>query len=144
MPLYNTLSPPPALGTHYPLNQVTVFTKETVLTGQFSQQISIPLGMNIGSKGIRVEGDFNANPGTFEFDIMESDFDSGIAATGGQAYQQVPTSGSITTVTTGVNGASTHFGTDLIPFAGQFCLIYIKTQPTNATITVTIRITRAA
>lgn len=140
MPLFNTKNPPPALCLGYPLNQEIVLVAEAVTIDTFSQQVSIPLGPTSGARGIRVEGDFNSNPGTFEFDIMESDDPAGVA----RGYQQVPTGGVINTVTTGKNGTSTHFGTDLIPFAGQFCCIYIKTVPTNATITVTVRITRAS
>jgi hypothetical protein len=148
MPAFGTLNPPPFLGLGYPLGQFYAFDEESVVTNEFSERVGVPLLPTGGARGIRIEGDFSANPGAFEFDIMESDVDisvlpGDIDVGGAPGYQQVPTAGSITTVTTGVNGASTHFGTDLIPFAGQFCCIFVKTQPGNA-VTVTLRITRAA
>lgn len=139
MPLYNTKNPPPFLGLGYPTNHERVFNLEALVSGQFSQQVSVPIGPAGGAKGIRVEGDFSADPGTFEIDIMEASTDDN----GAVNYQQVPTGGAITTVVTGVNGASTHFGVDLQPFAGDFALLYIKTKPSNVC-TLKARIVRTA
>ena len=136
MPTFNTLTPPAAL---YLGDSTLVFNAEALTTGEFSAQVALAPNWSSGSKGIRVEVDFNANPGTFELDVMESDADQNGAAN----YQQVPSAGQINTVTTGKNGASTHQSTDLIPVAGQFVLIYVKTQPSNASITATVRVTRA-
>ncbi|MGA9670368.1 MAG: hypothetical protein WBQ94_14240 [Terracidiphilus sp.] len=140
MPAYNTAYPPPFLAYEFPLNTYLVFSKEAIVAGEFSQQVSIPLGLVAGQKGIRVELDFNQNPGAYEIDVMESDND----LLGGSQYQQVPTGGALTTVTTGANGPNTHQSTDLIPVAGQFVLLYVKTAPANGGTTVTARITRAA
>lgn len=138
MPAYNTLNPPPALMLDYPNNRALVFKTEAVTSGEFSQQVSLPLAFPAagGGKGIRVEGDFSAAPGTFEFDIMESDSDK---ENGSAGYNQVPSSGAITAT---VSGSATHFATGLIPFAGQFCCIFVKTQPSNP-VTVSLRISRA-
>lgn len=139
MPAYGTQTPPPSLGFNYPLNQVSVFQAETLIDGEFSERVCIPLGPTSGVRGIRIEGDFSANPGAFEIDVMECDDDS----LGKNEYQQVPTGGVINTVTTGANGANTHFSTNLIPIAGQFACLYVKTHPANA-VTCTARITRCA
>jgi hypothetical protein len=139
-PAYNTKSPPPSLSTWHPGNRELVFKLDTLTTGMFSQQVSVPSGPTTGQRGIRVEIDFSVNPGAYEIDVMESDSDF---ENGSTEYQQVPTGGALTTVTTGVNGASTHQSSDLIPVAGQFVCLYVKTQPANAC-TCTARITRAA
>lgn len=141
MPSYNTIQPTPFLGLGYPLNQIVIFNAEAVTADEFSQQFSIDMGAVGGQKGIRIEGDFNSNPGTFEFDVMERAFDADGKK---RNYQQVPFGGSITTTTTGDAGPNTHFGVDLLPFAGPFGLIYVKTAPSNASITCTLRVTRTA
>jgi hypothetical protein len=140
MPIYNTKNPPPSLSVFHPGNRELVFNKDTLTANMFSQQVSIPSGPTTGQRGIRVEIDFSVNPGAYEIDVMESDSD---LENGPTEYQQVPTGGALTTVTTGVNGASTHQSSDLIPIAGQFVLLYVKTAPANAC-TCTARITRAA
>lgn len=139
MPAYNTRNPPPFLGYTYPDNNYLVFNAEALTTGEFSQQVNLPIGPVAGQKGIRVEVDFSANPGAFELDVMESDYD----LNGALNYQQVPSAGQINTVVAGMNGASTHQSTDLIPVAGQFVCIFVKTQPANPC-TATVRISRAA
>lgn len=134
MPLYGNQVPPPSLFPNYPSNQIAVHTAETVLTGQFSQQVQIAANPSAGSsRGIRVVLDFSAAPGAFECDIMESDTDPNSAE-----YAEVPVGGSITAVNPGSTKQAT---SDLIPFLGQFCCLYWKTQPANA-VTVTARITR--
>lgn len=140
MPPYNTQSPPPFLAIGAPLNTYLVFIAELVAAGEFSQQLGLPLAAVAGQKGIRVEIDFSANPGAFEIDVMEADWD----ANGQLEYQQVPSAGQLNTVTNGPNGANTHSSTDLIPIAGQFCCLFVKTAPANAGIKVTARISRAA
>ena len=140
MPQYNTALQPPFLSYEYPLNEYLVFNAEALTAGEFSQQVSIPIGPVAGQKGIRVEVDFNQNPGAFELDVMESDYD----LNGELNYQQVPAAGQINTVTAGMNGANTHQSTDLIPVAGQFACIFVKTPPANAGTTATVRISRAA
>lgn len=142
MPKYGSALQPPFLGTNYPLHQYAVFNAEAVTLGEYSQQVGLPLGPTTGAKGIRVEIDFSANPGNFEFDVMESDSD----ILGPLGYDQVPTGGGMTqaNVTSGPNGANTRIATDLIPVAGQFVCLYVKTIPSNASITCTARITRAA
>lgn len=142
MPSYNTNYPPPFLAYEYPLSSYLVFSKEALTVGEFSQQVSLPLGLVAGQKGIRVEVDFNSDPGNFELDVLEADND-----TAGQfEYQQVPSGGAMTQAnkTSGPNGVNTHISTDLIPVAGQFVLVYVKTAPSNASITATVRISRAA
>lgn len=139
MPQYNTALQPPFLSYEYPLNEYLVFNAETLTLGEFSQQLQLPIGPVAGQKGIRVEVDFSANPGAFELDVMESDYD----LNGSLNYQQVPAGGQINTVTNGMNGANTHQSTDLIPVAGQFVCIYVRTPPANA-VTATVRISRAA
>jgi hypothetical protein len=140
MPSYNTRNPPPFLGYTFPDNNYLGFNAEALAAGEFSQQVQIPIGPVAGQKGIRVEVDFNQNPGAFELDVMESDSD----LNGSLNYQQVPSGGQINTVTNGMNGANTHQSTDLIPVAGQFVCIFVKTPPANAGTTATVRITRAA
>lgn len=140
MPQYNAQYPPPFLAIGAPLHTFLVFSAEALQQGEFSQQVSLPLGPVAGQKGIRVEVDFNANPGVYEIDVMEADNDSA----GSLEYQQVPSSGQLNTVTAGPNGASTHVSTDLIPVAGQFVCLFVKTAPANANITCTARISRAA
>ena len=137
MPAYNTQSPPPFLGRDFPLNNYLVFSKDTLTTGEFSQQLQIPRGL--ATAALRIEIDFSANPGTFEIDIMEADTDT----SGALEYQQVPTGGSITTVVAGPNGASTHQSVDLAAISGQFVCLYVKTATQNVC-TCTARISRAA
>jgi hypothetical protein len=137
MPVYNSQLPPPFLGRDFPLNNFLVFKAETLLTGEFSQQLQIPTGLS--AKGVRVELDFSANPGAYEIDVMEADTD----LNGPQEYQQVPSGGQLNTVTVGPNGANTHQSSDLIPVAGQFVCLYVRTAPANA-VTATARISRAA
>lgn len=142
MPAYGTQTPPLALFPFYPESQVFVHSAETVTAGESSQQLHLPPGPVAGQKGIRVEVDFSADPGNFEFYVQESDDDS----LGSASYQLVPSGGDITqaTKTAGPNGANTRVATDLIPIAGQFCDLYWKTPPSNGSIKVTARITRAA
>ena len=137
MPLYNTLSPPPAL---YQGDSFLVFKADALLVGQSSQQVTLPPNWSVGQAGIRVELDFNQNPGAYEIDVVESSADqNGIAG-----YNGVPTGGAMTTVITGPNGASTRQTTDLIPVAGQFVALFVKTLPANGGTTYTARITRVA
>ena len=136
MPSYNAFTNAPAL---YPGDSFLVFKAEALTTGQMSQQVALPTNWASGAKGVRVEIDFNANPGAYELDVMECDSDQN----GSSEYQQVPTGGSLTTVTTGPNGASTHQSSDQIPVAGQMLAIYVKAQPANGSITATVRVTRA-
>lgn len=145
MPLYNQLLPIPFLAFGYPMNTFLVFKAEAVLADTFSQQVYIPMGKQGGAKGLRIELDFNANPGNFEFDVMENSTPD-FTGTGQRGYQQVVTSGQLTQagLTTGKNGALTKISTDLNPFFGEFFCLYVKTAPTNANITVTARVTRAA
>lgn len=140
MPKYNTLYPPPFLSYEAPLDTYLVFNNEAVVAGELSQQVSLPIGPVAGQKGIRIEVDFNQNPGAFEFDVVEVDDDT----QGQQEYQLVPAGGQINTVTSGPNGASTHQSTDLIPVAGKMVAIFVKTAPANAGTTARVRITRAA
>jgi hypothetical protein len=144
-PLYNSKLPIPFLCMGYPSDYFLVFSADAVLTGQFSQQVSIPLSKVGGARGIRVELDFSADPGNFEIDVMESTRID-VAGTGQNNFQQVPTGGALTQAnkTTGINGANTHCGTDQIPFAGLFACLFVKTQPSNGGITVTARIVRTA
>ena len=141
-PLYDTQYPPPFLSYEAPLNTFLVFNGEALVTGKMSQQVSLPIGPVAGPKGIRVEVDFNQNPGVFELDVVEVDDDT----QGQQEYQLVPTAGQLVNgnLTSGPNGASTHISSDLIPVAGQMVAIYVKTQPANAGTTARVRITRAA
>lgn len=141
MPRYGTQTPPPSLSPFYPTNQFAVFSAEAVTLAEYSERVNIAMGSVGGQKGIKVEIDFSADPGTVTIDVMESDSD--ILGTGG--YQKVPTGGTMTqaTLTTGPNGANTRLGSDLIPFAGQFGCLKITVAPTNV-VTVTARITRAA
>lgn len=138
-PAYNSQYPPPFLAYEFPLNTFLVFNAEALAINEFSQQVQLPIGPVSGQKGIRVEIDFSANPGVFEIDVMEADND----LAGELEYQEVPSGGQINTVTAGPNGASTHASTDLIPVAGQFVCLFVKTNPGNAC-TCTARITRAA
>ncbi len=135
MPLYNTKNPPPALGSHYPLNQETLFKAESLVTASTSQQVSVPLIGN--TKSVRIEGDFSAAPGTFTLTVVEADVDSGSLN-----YTAVPSGGSITTASAGPNGAGTHFTSDLTTFTGQFLALLVTAQPSNA-VTATARVTRA-
>ena len=125
MPLYNTQVPPPALFNSYPMNQLALFNKDTLQTGQFSQQVSIPPSpLGSADARVRIQIDFSAAPGAFEIDIMESDTDPNAAE-----YAQVPVAGSIT-VTNG--GSATQATVDLAPFQGQFLCLFVKTQPANS------------
>jgi hypothetical protein len=137
MPAYGSLLNPPAL---YQGDSYLAFNAEAVVTGEFSQQIALPVNQPSGSKGIRVVIDFSAAPGAFEIDVMESDADQ----EGSAGYTQVPTGGSLTNagLTAGPNGAGTRVTTDLIPVAGQMCCLYVKTQPANA-VTCKARVTRS-
>src|SRR5579871_2375720 len=141
MPAYGTQATPPALFFSYPNNQATVFSSEAVVAGEYSQQVQIPLNPTAGSRGVRVEVDFNSDPGNFEIDVMESDADS----LGSLGYDQVPAGGGMTQAnkTAGPNGANTRVATDLVPISGQFLCLYVKTAPSNASIKATARITRA-
>lgn len=138
-PLYNAQYPPPFLAIGAPLHTFLVFNAEALVVNEFSQQVSLPMAAVAGQKGIRVEIDFSANPGVYEIDVMEADNDPA----GSLEYQQVPAGGQLNTVTAGPNGASTHVSTDLIPVAGQFVCLFVRTAPANAC-TCTARITRAA
>lgn len=140
MPKYNTQLPPPALFPFPPGNRILVFNADTLTTGEFSQQVTLPTGPTAGSRGIRVELDFSANPGAYEIDVMECDSDF---ENGSLEYQEVPEGGALTTVTAGPNGANTHQSSDQIPIAGQFACLYVKTAPANPC-TCTARITRAS
>lgn len=143
MPSYGTQTPPPALFPFPPGNRFLVFNAESPLAGAYSQQVTLPTGPTAGSRGIRVEIDFSANPGNVEIYIMESDADF---ENGSLGYNQVPVGGDLTQagIISGPNGASTRLTTDLIPIAGQFCCLYVKTAPSNAGIKTTARISRAA
>lgn len=140
MPPYNTQSPPPFLGRDFPLNTFLVFNAEAVQAGEYSQQIQIPTGLT--QKGLRLQIDHSANPGNCEYLVMEGDND----LAGSSDYDQVPAGGDLTqaNLTSGPNGATTRLSTDLIPVAGQFVSIFVKTAPSNAGIKVTARFTRAA
>ena len=135
MPPYGNFLNPPAI---YQGDSFLAFNAEALTTGEFSQQIALPPNQASGTKGVRIELDFSANPGAYEIDVMECDSDQN----GKTEYQQIPTGGQLNTVTTGPNGASTHQSTDLIPVAGQMLCLYVKTQPANA-VTCTARVTRA-
>lgn len=145
MPAYGTLQPPPFLGRHFPMAQQTVFVAEAVVASEYSQQVSIPLTDLGETRAVRVEIDFSANPGNVEIDVMESDVDTGNKITGGLGYQQV-SSGNLTqaALASGPNGASTRLAGDFTNWAGQFACLFVKVAPSNASITVTARITRAA
>jgi hypothetical protein len=136
MPQFNNFPNAPAL---YQGDSFLVFKAEGLTTGEFSQQVALPVNQASGTKGVRVEVDFNQNPGVYELDVMECDQDQ----LGSAEYQQVPQGGALTTVTTGANGANTHQSTDLIPVAGQMLCIYVRTQPANGGTTATVRVTRA-
>jgi hypothetical protein len=141
MPPYNTQSPPPALFPFPPNHAFLVFNGDTLTAGEYSQQVALPPGPTAGARGVRVEVDFSADPGAIEIYVMESDNDP--AGSGG--YDQVPSGGDLVyaNITSGPNGANTRLSTDLIPIAGQFTCLYVKTKPTNA-VTCTARISRAA
>jgi len=141
MPSYNTQFPPPALFSFGPGNFALVFNSETVLAAEYSQQVNLPAGPTAGQRGIRVQIDHSAAPGNCEYYILEADND----AAGQLDYTEAPNGGDLTqaNLVAGPNGAGTRLSTDLIPIAGQFVLIYVKTAPANA-VKVTARISRAA
>jgi hypothetical protein len=141
MPAYGTLTSVPALFPFPPGHTFLVFNGDTLAAGEFSQQVSLPPGPTAGQRGIRVQIDFSADPGNVEIYVMEGDND----AAGSADYDQVPNGGDLVyaNITKGPNGANTRLSTDLIPIAGQFALLYVKTAPTNA-VKGTARISRAA
>ena len=142
MPAYGTQNTPPALFPFYPQSEYLVFNVEALVLSEYSQQVNLPPGPTAGQKGIRVVIDFNANPGNVEIDVLEADND----AAGTADYANVPNGGQLTqaVITNGPNGASTRLISDLLPIAGQFVCLFVKTKPSNANITCTARITRAA
>jgi|ERR1700722_5226707 len=141
MPAYNTQVPPPALFPFPPGHTFLVFNGDTLQVGEFSQQVTLPTGPTAGQRGIRVVIDFSADPGAGEIYVMEADND----AAGSGDYVQVPVGGDLAyaAVTKGPNGANTRLTADLIPIAGQFACLYVKTAPSNA-VKCTARISRAA
>jgi hypothetical protein len=141
MPLYNTQSPPPALFPFPPNHFFLVFNADTLATSEYSQQVALPPGPTAGARGIRVQIDFSADPGAIEIYVMEGDND----VAGAGDYDQVPNGGDLVygNITSGPNGANTRLSTDLIPIAGQFTCLFVKTKPTNA-VTCSARISRAA
>ena len=141
MPAYGTQTSVPALFPFPPENSFLVFNVDTLVTGEYSQQVSLPPGPTAGARGIRVQIDFSADPGACEFYVMEGDND----AAGSADYDLVPSGGDLVygNITTGPKGVNTRLSTDLIAIAGQFTCLFVKTKATNA-VTCTARITRAA
>lgn len=143
MPVYNAQVPPIALGFDYPLLQAFVWKAEALVLNEVSQQVQIPRSRSgTGSPGIRVEIDFNQNPGNVTINVLESDDD--LLGTGG--YDQVPAAGQLTqaNLLAGPNGASTRLAVDLQPFSGQFFALQVAVPPSNGGTTATARVTRAA
>jgi hypothetical protein len=128
-PLYNTQVPPPALFSNYPQNTFPLFNGEVVLAGQFSQQVHIPPNpTGSADRRARFVITFDADPGAFEFDIMESDDDLGQGTNG---YTEVPVSAVINALNPGSPGGVFIATVDLEVFQGQFCLLYCRTAPAN-------------
>lgn len=141
MPVYGTNALPTALFPFPPGNFVLVLSAEKILAAEYSERVALPPGPTAGQRGIRIQIDFSADPGAAEIYVMEADND----AAGVLDYDQVPGSGDLkyANITAGPNGINTRLSTDLIPIAGQFCCLYVKTAPTN-NVTCSARISRAA
>jgi hypothetical protein len=133
--VYNSQVPPPALFPFYPQNSFLLFNAEALVTGEFSQQVSLPPNP-VGSADVRVrlQIDFSAAPGAFEIYVMECDTDT----QGATEYALVPVGGDLTAVNP---GSVTQVTVDLAPFQGQFLCLYVKAKPANA-VTCTARVTR--
>lgn len=133
-PLYNTQVPPPALFSNYPQNQFPVFNGDIVLVGQFSQQVSIPPNpTGSADRRLRVVVTFDADPGAFEFDIMESDYD----LSGTNGYAEVPVASVINALNPTAPGGVFIATVDLDVFQGQFACLYCRTAPANNPVHVT-------
>lgn len=130
MPKYNTLNPPPFLGALYPLSQFLLFNAEAITATEYSQQVHIGPGPSGSSVAVSLEGDFNATPGTFDLQIVTADTD---------VLAEYTILGS--DITTTAAGSNTHFRVEIPQFVGQFLAVYVKTAPTNASITLTLRAT---
>jgi hypothetical protein len=127
MPAYGTLTNPPAL---YGGDSSLTFNAEQPASATFSQEFAISPNADGTPPSVSVSVQFAAAPGTFEFDVYESDVD----VVGN--YIQVPTNGQINSV------SSTNFArVDIQPFMGNFIAIFCKTQNANA-VNATVRITR--
>ncbi len=143
MPAYGTQVPPPAIYPQGgPQSSFLVFAAEAVVINEYSQQVHLAPGPTSNTKGVRVVIDFNQNPGNCEFLVVEADNDKA----GSSDYALVPSAGDLTqtNLMNGPNGVNTRLATDLIPIAGQFAAVFVKTPPSNGGTTVTARITRAA
>lgn len=137
MPNYNghklTGSPCPIIDI--PSSQQTLWNAESPTTGQISQQCSVAQAAGAGAqKSISVQFTFSGNPGTFTFQILDSDTDLTSAS-----YLNVPSGGSLTTATLGSDGKY-YTKTELVPFAGQFVAISCVAQTQNP-VTVTALVT---
>jgi hypothetical protein len=128
-PSYNTMTPAPPIN---PGNSVDAFRFEQPASGTFSQQYAVPPSSNAGGPpSVSIQVKFAGAPGAFEFDIYESDGDGS-----SNDYLQIPTAGSITTVSSN-NVARV----DLSPFLGTYIAIYCKTANANA-VNASVKITR--
>lgn len=138
MPLYGsqiaTNSPLPCLMQSG--DSVLLFNAESPLTGQLSLAVAIAQAQGSGAqKAVSVEITFSGNPGTFQFNVQDSDTDAQ------DNYLNVPSGGQLTTATGPGNAGKYVTKTELVPFAGMFIALKCTTQNQNA-VTVTAKVTQ--
>jgi hypothetical protein len=128
---YNSVSPAPTLS---PGESYNVFNSERPLSATYSQQLYIANSSLQPNVSISVELSWPSNPGAFNYQIQDSDTDTT------DAYQTIPTSGTVTSAVVGPSGAY-YARVELSPFRGRYVRIYVNTQTANV-VSGTVKVTR--
>ena len=128
MPLYKTLTLPPAL---YPDNSYAVFSADSPTSGQASERVALMQAQDGTPQQVSVEINFSGAPGAFNLQIQTADTDTA------NAYQ-TETNGTITAV--GGSGSGNYVRAELSVHA-KFMRLLMSTQTGNS-VTVTANINR--
>lgn len=131
MPLYNAAQNVPAI---YPGDSISVFNAEAPAAGQVSQQVNLPLDPLGNPASLSVELLFSANPGAYEFDIVDADTDIP------DAYVPIPAIGQMTVAQAGVVKFVDR--REMAPIKGKFAALRCVTPITNGGVTMVAKFSR--